>query len=210
MLDSIDSLASNIELSDDGKATVIQPNIAITAQKVTPNNFTGLMFSIATDSDGRLGNDSLSSERPSTASVEVPDTLLQGIPGAERVALSVQTYSTFYVQSSTVSNPSNPIGIIISIDVVTETGKAQVANLDPPISFRFFTRSSSNNATTVCSFWNTSKSSQVACEIELMLFHNTNQQVFLNGHLMAVPQLEIIQLYVTVYICPVSQLWWAY
>lgn len=124
------------------------------AQEVVPDNFTGLMFSIATGDDGRLDNNALSGERPSTASVDIPDNLLQGISNAERVALSVQTDSTFYVQAAPLSET---IAIIVSVDVFTGNGKADVDNLDPPISFQFTTLSRSNDfSTIVCSFWDTS------------------------------------------------------
>lgn len=159
-------LAINIELSDNGEATLIQPSIAIIAQEVTPDNFTGLVLSIAASEDGSLGNDALSSDRPPTASVDVPDTLLQTIPGADRVALSVQTNSTFYIQSPSAAASTIPITFVISLDVIVGNRKAEVTDADPPITFEFSLQSAaSSGRIRQCRFWNASKQYEVILSV---------------------------------------------
>lgn len=152
ILESLDSLANNIPLSEDGEATIIQPNIAIRAQEVVPDNFAGLTFGVATNSDGNLDGNSLTEVRESTATIDIPDSLLAGVPTAERVAFGVLTNDAFFVQSSSTENRRDPVSLIISVDVFSDTGKETVSNLEPGISFTFTISNPSNG---MCTFWDT-------------------------------------------------------
>ena len=149
-MNSFASIANNIPLID-GKAVVIQQTVAITAQEVTPEDFTGLSFTVSTTTDGTLDDNSLSGEGQPTASVMAPDNLLNGIPDADRIAVGVLTDSTFFVQSETAQQ-TTPISVIVTFDVFSANGKETVSGLDPGITFTF-TSSESSNA--ICSFWNT-------------------------------------------------------
>ena len=165
ILNSFASIANNIPLID-GKAVVIQQTVAITAQEVTPENFTGLSFTVSTTTDGTLDDNSLSGEGQPTASVMAPDSLLNGIPNANRIAVGVLTDSTFFVQSETVQQ-TTPISVIVTFDVFSANGKETVSGLDPGITFTFTSSSSSG----MCVFWDEGK---------FKLFFPTNSDGFLS------------------------------
>ena len=152
ILDSLDSIAFNLPLSD-GEAVIVQSTVAISAQEIVPINFNGLNLAVSTTTDGTLDENSLSTERDSTASVIVPDNLLSGVPNAERIAFGVQTNPAFFIQSLEIVQRT-PVSVILSLDVYSDEGKEAISNLQPGITFSFSLPDSLN---VLCTYWDDCK-----------------------------------------------------
>ena len=148
-------IAQNIPLTG-GEASIIRPRIAILAQEITTENFTGLSFGVALNSNGNLDDDSLSGGGELTGSIEVPEDLLDGVEiiGNARVAFGTYTDDTLFVQATVRREPAT---IIMALDVFSEKGKVDVDSLENPVTLSFVLSGSVQIRSLVCAFWDPSE-----------------------------------------------------
>ena len=154
ILESIDLLTQNIPLTD-GEASIIRPRIAIIAQEISAENFTGLSFGVALNNNGNLDGNSLSGNGELTGSIDVPRNLLDGIQihGLAKCGFGTFTDDNFFIQSSTETVVKQPVSIIMSLEVFSTEGDVKIVDLENPVSLSFVLSNSMHNSNLKCAFW---------------------------------------------------------
>ena len=176
IIESVGSIAQNIPLTG-GEASIIRTKIAIMAQEISAENFTGLSFGVALNSNGNLDGDSLTGDGERTGSINVPEDLLDGVEiiGNARVAFGTYTDDTLFVQATVRREPAT---IIMTLDVFSEEGKVEVDNLENPVILTYIVPGSIQISSLVCAFWNSSEFSHCilhSCQLFQNQFRDTQK-----------------------------------